>query len=130
IEALDMLDVQRRVDRDARAEQLLDVLPAPRMARARRVRVRELRADRKARPPFERAIEVELLDARAAIVDRAARQKLETLEPRGGLGAAVRLDEAHDDIDARPAALVRLDEHRVRLADAGGGAEEDLELRA
>jgi hypothetical protein len=40
------------------------------------------------------------------------------------------LDHADDDIDAVQLALARLREHLVGLADAGRGAEEDLELAA
>jgi hypothetical protein len=40
----------------------------------------------------------------------------------------VRLDEADDDVLAVLAAPVALVEHRVRLADARGGAEVDPKL--
>jgi hypothetical protein len=40
----------------------------------------------------------------------------------------VRLDVANDHVAAVGALVARGLEHRVRLADAGGGAEEDLQL--
>jgi hypothetical protein len=39
----------------------------------------------------------------------------------------VRLDEAHDDVDAAPHQVVRLGEHAERLADAGCRANVELE---
>jgi hypothetical protein len=39
----------------------------------------------------------------------------------------VRLDVADHQVHARSFALARLFEHRVRLADAGGRSEEDLQ---
>ena len=67
---------------------------------------------------------------RAAVLDRPARQDLEAAQQRLGLGAPVRLDAADDDVDALGALLAGRLEHGVGLADAGGGAEEDLELAA
>ena len=49
---------------------------------------------------------------------------------RGGLRAAVRLDEADDDVGAALGAPPALAEHRERLADAGRGAEVDAERPA
>ena len=60
---------------------------------------------------------------------RLARDDLEALEQRLGLLAAVRLDDADDDVVRRPcAAGARRLQHLVGLADAGRRAEEDLEL--
>ena len=44
------------------------------------------------------------------------------------LAAAVRLDDADDDVVAVLPAGARLLQHLVGLADAGGGADEDAEL--
>ena len=65
--------------------------------------------------------------AAAVIFDDAARQDLEALEQRAGLGAAVRLDEADDDVDALGLEAARARQHRVGLADARRGAEEHLQ---
>ena len=67
VEALDVLHVERRVDVDPSVEELFDVLPALRVARARRVRVRELVDEDEAGPPRERGVEIELLDGDAAV---------------------------------------------------------------
>ena len=130
VQALEVLDVHRRVDVDAGVEQLVDVLPALRVARARRVGVRELVDDDQAGLAREGGVEVELLQLDAAVRNALARQDLEALEERRGLLAPVGLDQADDDVDALVALLARGREHRVGLADAGAGAEEDPELAA
>ena len=130
VQALEVLDVDRRVDVDARVEQLVHVLPALGVARAGRVGVRELVDEQQRGLARERGVEVELLERAAAVLDALARQDLEAVEQRGGLGAAVRLDDADDDIAALRAQALRLGQHRVGLADAGRRAEEDLEPAA
>ena len=57
-------------------------------------------------------------------------ERLEPREQRLGLGAAVGLDAADDHVDALSAGAARGLEHGVGLADAGGGAEEDLQPAA
>ena len=131
VEALDVLDVERRVDVDAGVEQLEHVLPALGVARAGRVGVRELVDEEQRRLARERGVEVELLELRARGTRPAARgSSSRPSEQRRGLGAAVGLDDADDDVDAvwRDQVARRL-EHRVGLADARRGAEEDLQLR-
>ena len=62
------------------------------------------------------------------MLDPSARQDLYAVEQRLGFRAVVGLDDAGDDVDAGGALGARGLEHRVGLADAGGGAEEDLQL--
>jgi hypothetical protein len=57
----------------------------------------------------------------------AGRHDLEPLGERGGLGAAVGLEPSDDHVGAVAADEARRLEHRVRLADAGSGPEEDLQ---
>ena len=64
VQALDVLDVQRRVDRDAGVQQLEDVLPPLGVARARRVGVRQLIDQDHGRAAGQRRIQVELLERR------------------------------------------------------------------
>ena len=66
----------------------------------------------------------------AAVLDLAARHDLEPVDQRRGLGAAVGLDEAEHDVDAALAERVRLLEHPVGLADAGGEPDVELEPAA
>ena len=125
-----MLDVDRRVDVDPGVEELLDVLPPLGVPRAGRVRVRELVDEEDAGTPRERGVEVELLERHAAVVDLAPRKELEADRERGGVVAAVGLDDADDDVAPEIALGPRRLEHRVRLADAGRRAEEERELAA
>ena len=74
------------------------------------------------------AVGVHLLDHDAAVLDARARNLLEPLDQRRGLGAAVRLDEAEHDLDAAPLERLRLLEHAIGLADAG--SEADVQLQA
>ena len=128
VEALDVLDVEGGIDVDAVGEELLDVEVALRVAAPRRVGVGELVDQRELRPARQEAVEVHLLERPALIVDALARQDGQAVEQRLGLLAAVGLDHADDDVD--PVAQLgagRL-QHLVGLADAGGGADEDLQL--
>jgi hypothetical protein len=126
-----MLDVEGRPDVDARGEQLLRVLPALRVARAGGVRMRQLVEKEQRRATRQRRIEVELGQRGAAgRRQRPARQHLETVQLCRRLGAAVRLDDARDDI--RPGRLrgARRDQHREGLADARRRAEIDAQATA
>ena len=74
-----MLHVERRLDVDARVEQLHHVLPALRVARPGGVRVRELVEQEQRRAAGERCVEVELAQVYAAQLDRARGQALEAV---------------------------------------------------
>ena len=126
-EALEMLDVERRPDVDAGGEQLLDVLPALGMTAVRSVGVGELVDDDQLGLARQRRVEVEFLDRAAVILDLAPRQDFEPFDERARLGAAMRLDEPDDDIDAFVLQAPRVLQHGVGLADAGRGAEEHLQ---
>ena len=130
VQALEMLDVQRRVDVDPGGEQLLDVLPALGVTGAGGVGVGQLVDEDEGRAAGEGRVEVELAERGAAVLDRARRQPLEPGEERLRLGPAVRLDPADDHVDARGLLSARGLQHGVGLADAGGRSEEDLELPA
>ncbi len=62
VEALEVLHVERREDVDARVEQLLDVLPALEVPRARRVGVGQLVDEDQLGLAGEGRVEVELLE--------------------------------------------------------------------
>ena len=130
VQAFQVLDVHRRVDVDAGVEQLVDVLPPLCVARARDVGVRELVDDDERGLARERGVEVELLQLDAAIGEAPARQDFEPFDERGGLLATVRLDQADHHVDAFGLLLARRRQHRVGLAHAGAGAEEDPEAAA
>ena len=112
VEALEVLDVERGVDVDARVEQLLHVLPALGVARARGVGVGELVEQEEGGLAGEGGVEVELAEAHAPVLDLPRREPLQPLDQGGGLRPPVRLHPADDDVDA----LGRLRARRVSIA--------------
>ena len=64
------------------------------------------------------------------MVDLATGQELQAEDERAGVEATVGLDHADDDVSLQVPLAARGLEHRVRLADARRGAEEDDELAA
>ena len=128
VEALHVLDVDGGVHVDAGGEQLIDVLPALGMTRARGVGVGELVDQDQRRPASEGAVEVEVAERRSPVLDGATGKHLKALEQRFCLDPAVRLHEAHHHIHAVIALFTSGFEHGVRLADARSCAEEHLQL--
>ncbi len=94
------------------------------------IRVSELVDDEQLRLSRERAVEIELGQRDAAMLEAHRRQDFEASEQRFGFGTAVQLDIAHDDVDAIGSLAPRRFEHRVALADAGRRAEEDAQAPA
>jgi hypothetical protein len=90
--ALQVLDVEGGPDVDAGRDQLLDVLPTLRMARARHVGVGVFVDQQQPRLPRQGGVDVELHQRAAAVIGRLSRQDLEPLQQGLGLGPAVRLD--------------------------------------
>ena len=109
-------------------QQLFDILVALGVAAAGDIGVRQLVDQDEAGSPLERSVDVEL--AQDAIdVDRwLARQDLEALEQRLGFLAAMRLDDADDDIHALFQLGAGRLQHLVGLADPRRSTHEDLEL--
>ena len=125
-----MLDVERGPYVDAGRQQLLDVLPALGMAAAGDVGVRELVDEQKSRLARERLVEVELAQDLVDVDRRLARDDLEAVEQRLRLAPSVRLDEADDDVAPLGLLGARRRQHGVSLADAGRGAQKNLETAA
>ena len=98
-----------------------DVLPAPGVAGAGGVGVRQLVDQDQGRPARQRGVQVELPERRPPVLDDLRRQALETFEEGLGLGPAVRLDPADDDVEAMCALFLRGLEHGVGLSHAWGG---------
>ncbi len=130
VEAFDVLDVDRRVDVDAGDEQFFDVHPAFRMARARMIAVRQFVDADHARTAPERRVDVELGQHHAAMFQALRRQHFEAFEQFFRFLAPVQFDVADNDVDMFGLELARGFEHRVALADAWRGAEEDLQPTA
>ncbi len=130
VQAVDVLDVERRVDVDSRVEELLHVLPSLRVSRARSVGVRELVDEDEPGPSRERRVEVELLDDHPPMVHLSAGQELQADDERARIETSVGLDHADDDVALQVSFAARSLEHRVGLADTRRRAEEDDELAA
>ena len=128
VEALDVLDVDGRVDVDAVAHQLFDIEIALGMAAAFDVGVGELVDQDDLRPAGDDGVEVHFLEPLALVFEAPARNDFQAFEQRLGFPAAVGLDDADDDVVAVLLAGVGLLQHLVGLADAGRRADEDPEL--
>ena len=128
VEALDVLDVDGGVDVDAARQQLLDVEIALGMAAAGRIGVGELVDEGELRAARDQRVDIHLFESLVAVVDPLARQHFQAREQRLGLGAAVGLDDAHHHVDAGLELGMGALQHLVGLADAGGGADKDLQL--
>ena len=87
------------------------------------VGVRELVDDAHLRLASEDGVDIHLFEHDAAVFDLALRDDLEIANLGLGVGATVGLDEPDDDVDAFAAEGVGILEHRIRLADAGRGAD-------
>ena len=127
VEAFDVLDVDGGIDVDAVGEQFLDVEIALGMTAARRVGMGEFVDQGDLRPPRDQRVEVHLLERLVLVADPLARQHFEALQQRFGLRPSMGLDDADDDIGARLPPGVRALQHLVGLADAGRGADKDLQ---
>ena len=127
VEALQVLDVHRGVDVDARVQQLEHVLPPLWVSRAGRVGMGEFVNQDEGGTAREHRIEIEFLEGRVSVRDLTSGKDGKALEQRLGLGAAVRIDPADQDVEPFGATLMGRLQHGVGLTDTGGGAEEDLE---
>jgi hypothetical protein len=75
------------------------------------------------RPSRQGTVQVKFLPDDVAIVNRKRAQPFETLQQALGFDAAVRLDIARNDVVPRSLHVAGRFEHRVGLADAGGGTK-------
>ena len=131
VHRLEVLDVERRDDVDAGVEELLDVLPALLVPRARDVGVGELVDERELGLAGEDRVDVHLLERRAAVARSCVRGTTSrSRDLRGRVRAPVGLDETRRRRRCRARAAPALVEHGEGLADAGRGAEVDAELAA
>ncbi len=130
VEALQMLDIHRRVDVDAAIQQFQDILVAPAMARAGRVSVRQFVYQGDLRPAAEHRVGVHLAQSGAAIGDCLPGDDLQAGEQSVGLRPAVCLHVGDDHVHPVHAELLGGGQHRVGLAHARRIAEHNLQLAA
>ncbi len=122
-EGLQVLDVDRGDDVDARLEQFLDVLPALGVARSGDVGVGEFVDEGDGGTAFEDRVDVHLGEDRGAVLDRAARDVLQTVQHHFGARPVVVPGEGDHAVGAALDPAVGLGEHGVRLADTRRRAE-------
>ena len=122
-----MLDVERRQDMDPGVAQLLDVLPALRMAAGRRVGMGEFVDQRDRGLACQHGVDVKLVEAMSAVIDRSARQDFEWRDERLGLSAAMCFDDADHNVETLSQHLCAFSQHLKGLADPGCRAEKYLQ---
>src|SRR5262249_2600118 len=128
IEALDVLDIDGRVDVNTAVQQLLDVEIALGMATAGRVGVGKLVDEDDLRPTRDDGVKVHLVEQLALVFDPPSRNGFETFEQRLGLLAAVGLHDANDDVVAVLFPGTSRLQHLVGLADARRSTDKDSEF--
>ena len=130
VQPFEVLNVERGPYVDARRQQLLDILPPLGMAAAGNVAVRQLIDEQKSRLARERLVEVELTQDLVDVDRGLARDGLEAFNQSLRLAPSVRLDETEDDLAPHVLLGARCRQHGKRLADAGSGAQKNLETAA
>lgn len=130
VQALEMLDVDRRENVDPSRKQFFDILPAFGVPAAGDVGVREFVHQHESRFARQDRVEVHLMQGAAVIFDCARRHLLEVAEQRHGLLAAVGFDHAYHDITAAALQRTGLRKHLVGFAHPRRGAQEYLQLSA
>ena len=128
VQAFDVLNVERGVDVDAVAQQLLDVHVALGMAASRDIGVGEFIDQSKLRSAREQSVEIHFLELTPFVFEAMARHDLEALNKRLGLGASMGLNHACDDIVAVLQSGACLLQHLIGFADARRRTEENLQL--
>ncbi len=123
VQRFQMLDVQRGKDIDSGLQQLLDVLPAFGVARARCIGVCELIDQQQARRTGQCFVQVELMERHAAHFEAPARQHRQAGQQDLGFAAPMRFDHADRDIDTVLGQPSCSREHRKSLADTGRRTE-------
>ena len=123
VDGLEMLDVDGRDDVDAGGENLVYVLPAFGVLRARRIRVRQLVHERNLRTTAQHRVEVHLLEGRSPVLLSSAGDDLEVCDLLGGTWPSVGLHIRDYDVGAAIVAAPPFVEHGEGLADTRGGAQ-------
>ena len=126
----DVLQVDRGDDGDAAVEQVFDILPALRIAAARRIVVGQLVDQADGRVAAEEGGKVEDFVSLSAVPLLYGRNDLEAGEHALDIRRVGALHQPHHHVLPALFAAPAFIEHAVRFADAGSVAEEDLEAAA
>ena len=128
VQAFDVLNIDGRIDVDAMLQYLFDVEIALGMPAAFCIGMGKLVDQCDLRPARDDRVNIHFRQRSALVFDLTARNKFEALHQRLGFLAAVGLDDADDDIIAVFFAGAGGLQHRVGLADARRGADENPQL--
>ena len=126
----DVLQVDRGDDRDAAIEQLLHVLPAMRIAAARRIVERQAVDQARARMPAENGRQVDHVPHLAGMLLAHRRDDFEIGQDGLQIGRQIALQGADHHVLPALLAAAPLVEHAERFAHARRVAEEDLQAPA
>ncbi len=130
VQALQMLHVEGGKDVNARLKQLIDILPALRVAGAGGVGVGQLIHQDQRRSPGQRPVEVELCQTPPPMVSDVERQDRQVFQHRRCLLTAVGLNHARHDIQPLRPQPLRFGEHSEGFAYPRAGPEKDLQPAA
>ena len=128
VQAFDVLDVDRGVDVDAAVQQFFDVEIALRVAAARRIGVGEFVDESELRAARDDRVDVHLIEGLPPVIDALARNDLKAVEQHLGFLAAVRLNDADNEVHAFLLLGARGLQHFEGLADPRRGANEYLQF--
>ena len=128
IQRLDMLDVQRGEDVDARRKHLLHILPALFMAAALGIGMGQFVDEREVRLAGKKGIKIHL-GQHAPLIEHGLAGKLrQTCQLGLCFGAAMGFDQRGDHVTAPGRLAMGVVKHRPGFAHAGGCAKKDLKL--
>ena len=130
VEAFQVLDVQRGDDVDPLGQDVLDILVPFGVPAAGDIGVRQFVDEGDLGLPGEDGVEVHLLEDHAPVFLAASRDDVESLDQLRGFRPAVGLHQPDDDVDPLVFQAVPLQEHLVRLPDAGAVPEVYLQPAA
>ncbi len=130
VQALDMLNIERRVNVDAGRQQFLDIEVALGMAAAGRVRMGQLVHQRDLGATPENGVEVHLFKDVPVIVDLQSGNDFEAVEQTLRFRPPMRFHDAEDDVRALRELGAPRHKHFVSFADAGRRAEKHLQTAA
>jgi hypothetical protein len=122
MQALEMLDVERRIDVDPGVEQFFHIFITCVMAAAGSVGVGRLVPQHQRRPAREDGVDVHLFEHVPLTGKRLARDDFEPGDPGLGFRPAMAFDHADHHIDASFPAGCCFGQHLIGLADARCGA--------
>ncbi len=128
VEALQVLNVERRDHGDPGIKQRFDVLPPLGIDAARDIAMRIFVDQRHLRPTPQHRVDIEFREQGSAVGNVVRRNDFDAFDEFADLLAAVRLHYRRDDVGAALQPAMRLAEHRAGLADSGGRAEVDAQL--